>query len=159
MDEPFTYHSSMFQIFEVQNSCLFTGYLRLTFFSDHGSHPYYQWMFNSHDFIYQNSMTAIWQTTFLNVFSRQKMSRFQAKFYCNTFLVQATSHYLNQWWSSPLSHICVTRYQGVKCASVFGQRGLFIWKRLLTVCDLVTPYGVWRSCSTLVRVMVWYLTA
>ena len=27
----------------------------------------------------------------------------------------ATSHYLNQWWSSLLMHICVTRPQWVKC--------------------------------------------
>ena len=51
---------------------------------------------------------------------------------------QATSHYLNQWWSSQLTHICVTRPQWVKpplklvteshisCSTVFLKKALHI---------------------------------
>ena len=60
-------------------------------------------------------MDAISQTTFSNAFSWMKMFKFQLKFHWSLFLrfqltifqhwfrywlgaVQATSHYLNQWW-------------------------------------------------------------
>ena len=63
----------------------------------------------------RDKMTTILQTTFSNAFSWQKMFEFRLKFHWTLFLrvqltifqhwfrwwlgaVQATSHYLNQWW-------------------------------------------------------------
>ena len=75
-------------------------------------------------------MDAISQTPFSNAFSLMKIFEFRLKFHWSLFLsvqltlfqhwfrwwlgaVQATSHYLNQWWSSQPTHICVTRPQWV----------------------------------------------
>ena len=63
----------------------------------------------------RDKMAAIFQTTFSNAFSWMKMFEFRLKFHWSLFLwfqltifqhwfrywlgaVQATSHYLNQWW-------------------------------------------------------------
>ena len=73
----------------------------------------------------------IWQTTFSNEFSWLKMIESQFKFHWYLFpgaqltisqhwlgrwlcAKQATSHYLNQWWSSLSTHVCVTRGRWVK---------------------------------------------
>ena len=71
-------------------------------------------------------MAAILQTTFSNAFSWMKMyelwqslflgvqfTTFQHWFWLWLGADQATSHYLNQWWSCLLTHICVTRPQWV----------------------------------------------
>ena len=75
-------------------------------------------------------MAAIFQTTFSNAFSWMKIDEFQLMFHWSLFLSveltifqhwfrrwlgtdQATSHYLNQWRWSFLTHICVTRPQWV----------------------------------------------
>ena len=76
----------------------------------------------------RDKIADIFQTTFTNVFSWMKMYEFRLKFHWSLFLRlqltivqywfrqwhgadQATSHYLNQWWSSLLTHIRVTRPQ------------------------------------------------
>ena len=68
---------------------------------------------------------------FSNAFSSVKMLKFQLGFHRNLFLSfqltvsqhwcrwwlgadQATNHYLNQWWSCLLMHICIIRPQWVK---------------------------------------------
>ena len=73
----------------------------------------------------RDKMAAIFHTTFSNGFSWLKMYWFQFKFHWSLFLWvqltifqhwfrqwlgadQATNHYLNQWWSRSLTHICVT---------------------------------------------------
>ena len=73
----------------------------------------------------RDEMNNISQTTFSNVFSSMKMFEFWFKFHWSLFprvqftvsqhwfrlwlgAVQATSHYLNQWWLV-YRHICVTR--------------------------------------------------
>ena len=78
----------------------------------------------------RDEMDAISQTPFSNAFSWMKMLEYRLKFQWNLFLRvqltifqhwfrlwlgagQATSHYLNQWWSSLLTHICVSRPQWV----------------------------------------------
>ena len=76
-------------------------------------------------------MTAIWQTTFSNSFFLMQIVVCLSKFPWDMFpmvyltisqhwfiywlgAVQAASHYLNQWWSSCLTHICVTRPQWIQ---------------------------------------------
>ena len=83
-----------------------------------------------------DKLAAISQTTFSNAFSWMKIFEFQIKFHWNTFLgvwsiicqywfrywlaaVQATSHYLNQCWSSSLTHICGTRERWVDDISIW----------------------------------------
>ena len=78
----------------------------------------------------RDKMAAIFQTTFWNAFSWMNMYEFRLKFHWNLFLrvqltisqhwcrwwlgpSQATSHYLNPWWYSLLTHICVTWPQWV----------------------------------------------
>ena len=75
-------------------------------------------------------MAAISQT-FSSAFSWMKMFELRLKFHWSLFLrvqltifqhrfrwwlgaVQATSHYLNQWWPSSTTQICVTRPQRFK---------------------------------------------
>ena len=70
------------------------------------------------------------QTTSSNAFSWMKTFEFQMELHWNMFLgvyltinhhwlrqwvvaEQATSHYLNQWWHSLQTHICITRPQWV----------------------------------------------
>ena len=79
----------------------------------------------------RDKMTTISQTTISNVFTWKKMVIFVSRFHWNLFprdkltiflhwfryrlgTVQATSHYLNQWWHILLTHIFVTRPQWVK---------------------------------------------
>ena len=74
----------------------------------------------------RDKMAAIFQTTSSNAFSWMKMYEFRLKFHWSLFLrvqltifqywfrwwlgaEQATSHYLNQWWPSSTTHVCVTR--------------------------------------------------
>ena len=78
----------------------------------------------------RDKMAAMSQTTFSNEFSWMKTFEFRLRFGWNLFLRfelttfqhlfrwwlgadQVTSHYLNQWWSSLLTHICVTLPQWV----------------------------------------------
>ena len=78
----------------------------------------------------RDKIDAILQTTFSNAISWMKMFEFRLKFHWSLFLKvqltifqhwfrlwldaeQATSHYLNQWWPSSTTHICVTRPQWV----------------------------------------------
>ena len=78
----------------------------------------------------RGKMAAIFQI-FSNAFSSVKMLKFQLGFHRNLFLSfqltvsqhwcrwwlgadQATNHYLNQWWSCLLMHICITRPQWVQ---------------------------------------------
>ena len=76
-------------------------------------------------------LTDIFQTTFSNAFSWMEIVVFRWKFYWNLFhgvqltilqhwfwkwlpgAGQATRHYLNQWWLSLMTHICVTRPQWI----------------------------------------------
>ena len=79
----------------------------------------------------RDKMDAISRTTFSSAFCRTKMFEFRLHFHWSLFLrvqltifqhwcrywlgaEQATSHYLNQWWPSSTTHICVTRPQWVK---------------------------------------------
>ena len=79
----------------------------------------------------RDKMAVIFQTIFSNAFSWMKMFNFRLRFHWIVFprvqltifqhwfrwwlgAVQATSHYLNQWWYSLLTHICVIRPQWVK---------------------------------------------
>ena len=78
----------------------------------------------------RDKMASISQTTLSNAFSWMKMLEFRFKFHSSLFLRvqftifqhwfrewlgadQATSHYLNQWWPSSTTPICVTRPQWV----------------------------------------------
>ena len=90
------------------------------------------------DFPHKESLTTHWGQdkmatilqTFSNAFSWIKMYKFRLRFHWSFFprveftifqhwfrwwlgAVQATSHYLNQWWYSLLMCICVTRPQWV----------------------------------------------
>ena len=75
-----------------------------------------------------HGLLLISQTSFSNAFSVMKMFKFQLKFHWRLFprvqlpklqhwfrywlgAVQATSHYLNQWWSRLVMHKCVTQSQ------------------------------------------------
>ena len=74
----------------------------------------------------RDKMAGIFQKTVPNAFSLMKMYEFRLKIHWNLCQYssigsdngfgadQATSHYLNQWWYSLLTHICVTRPQWVK---------------------------------------------
>ena len=71
-------------------------------------------------------MASVSQTTFSNAFSWTKMFEFQLTFDLftpkgtidnNSALVQPNRHYLNQWSTSSLTHICITRPQWVKLCS------------------------------------------
>ena len=87
----------------------------------------------------RDTMDAISQTTFSNAFSWTKMQEFRLKFHWSLFLKvqltifhhwfrqwlggeQATSHYLNQWWPSSTTHICVTRPQWDNLCEVLSDR-------------------------------------
>ena len=76
-------------------------------------------------------MAAIFQRTFSTVFSWMKMYDFRFRFHWNVFpgvqltifpywfrswlgASQATNHYLEQWWSSLLTHMCVSGPQWAK---------------------------------------------
>ena len=78
----------------------------------------------------RDKIDAILQTTFSNAISWMKIFEFRLKFHWSLFLKvqltifqhwfrqwlgaeQATSHYLNQWWPSSTTHICVTQPQWV----------------------------------------------
>ena len=78
----------------------------------------------------RDKINAIVQTTFSNAISWMKMFESRLKFHWSLFLKvqlkrfqhwfrkwlgaeQATSHYLNQWWLSSMTHICVTWPQWV----------------------------------------------
>ena len=92
----------------------------------------------------RDKMDTISQTILSNAFSWMKIFEFRLKFHWSLFLrvqltifqhlfrywfgaVQATSHYLNQWWSSQLTHICVTRLQWVN------NQSLISWTENVTV--------------------------
>ena len=92
----------------------------------------------------RDKMTAIFQTTFSNAFLLIKMYKLQLKFHCNFFpivqliifqhwfgqwlgAVQATSHYLNQWWLV-YWHIYVTRPQWINIWSLYVY-AKHIWKK------------------------------
>ena len=79
----------------------------------------------------RDKMDIISQKTFLDTFSWMEMYRFWLKFHWNLLAMveltifqywsrswlgagKATSHYLNQWWSSLLTHIFATRPKWVK---------------------------------------------
>ena len=87
----------------------------------------------------RDKIDAILQTTFSNAISWMKMFEFQLKFHWSLFSTvkltifqhwfrqwlaaeQATSHYLNQWWPSSTTHICVTRPQWVKVLNSLSHR-------------------------------------
>ena len=78
----------------------------------------------------RDKMTAIFQTTFSNAYSRMKLYQSRLKFHWSLFsrvqstifqhwfrwwlgAGQATSHYLNQCWYDLLTHICVPGPQWV----------------------------------------------
>ena len=88
------------------------------------------WSFNGLNHWGRDKIDAILPTTFSNAISWMKMFEFRLKFHWSLFLKvqltifqhwfrrwlgaeQATSHYLNQWWPSSTTHICVTRHQWV----------------------------------------------
>ena len=79
----------------------------------------------------RDNIATISQTIFLAAFSWMKSFVFWLKFHWSLFLKvqstifqhwfrwwlvaeQATNHYLNQWWHSSTTHICITRPQWVK---------------------------------------------
>ena len=79
----------------------------------------------------RDKMAVIFQTTFLTAFPWMEMFEFRLKFHINLFLMvqliilqhwfrkwpgadQATSHFLNQWWPTLVTHICVSRSQWLK---------------------------------------------
>ena len=88
----------------------------------------------------RDKMTAISRTTFSNALSWMKkyaiwfkihwslFLRFQLTIYQHWFgywlgAEQATSHYLNQWWPSLLTDICVSRPQWLENARGY----VFVW--------------------------------
>ena len=74
----------------------------------------HQWTGSSLTHWGQDKMAAIFQMTFSNVFCWMfKLTVFQHWFWQWLGTGQATSHYLNQWWPSILTHICVTWPQWV----------------------------------------------
>ena len=96
-----------------------------------------------------DKMDAISQMTFSNAISRMKMFEFPLKCHWSLFLKvqltifqhrfrywlgveEATSRYLNQWWPSSTTHICVTRPQWVKQL----ENAVYFWQYL---CSKTKP--------------------
>ena len=60
----------------------------------------------------RDKICTILQTTFSSAFSSIKIFIFWLKFHLNMFpRAQSTSHYLNQWWPSLVTRICVSQTQ------------------------------------------------
>ena len=100
----------------------------------------YIWHGNAKNILYTRLILAHWgrhkiaaisQRIYSNTFSWMKMYAFWLRFHCNcsykgpinhiptldqimAWADQVTSHYLNQWWSSLLTHIYVTRLKWIK---------------------------------------------
>ena len=123
----------------------------------------------------RDKMAAISQTTFSNVFSSMKMFKFRLRFHWSLFprvqltifhhwfrwwlgAVQATSHYLNQWWlvyrriyASPgLNELtwCCIQHSDVKRRAesrLISQKAPQI---LLTGCAIPWPFSpIWRKSN------------
>ena len=92
----------------------------------------------------RDKMAVIFQTTFSNTFSWMKTFEFRFKVHWILFLMvqltifqlwfrqwlgadQATTHYLNQWWSILLTHIRVTGPQWINgCDALYKLRDIFM---------------------------------
>ena len=92
-----------------------------------------------------NKMATISQTVLINAFSWKKISEFQLKCQWSLFwriqltifqhwfrwwfcAVKVTSHYMNQWWPSLLTNICVTLPQWVKIYLLVARVDHYIWQ-------------------------------
>ena len=101
-------------------------------------------------------MDEIFQTTFSNAFSSMKMYEFWLRVHVSLYLRvqltlihhwlrlwlgadQATSHYLNQWWSNLLMHICVTQPQWVK----FKSHKMSFAHILCLTCQILLKFCTW----------------
>ena len=106
----------------------------------------------------RDKIDAILQTTCSNAFSWMKIFEFRLKFHWSLFLKvqftifqhwfrqwlgaeQATSHYLNQWWPSSMTHICVTRPQWVKSKCFYHFHCNF-WKKYMNKDILCWEVGI-----------------
>ena len=123
---------------------------------------------------------AILQTTFSNAISWMKMFEFWLKFHWCLFIKpqltifqhwfglwlgaeQATSHYLNQWWPSSTTHICVTRHRWVNwgrhnMAAIF--RYIFLnenaWISIkISLIFFFFSKGAIDNIPSLVQIMAW----
>ena len=105
----------------------------------------------------QDKMAAISQTTFSNALSWMKMLEFRLRFHWSLFAGaqltifqhwfrqwlgadQGTSHYLNQWWPTLVTHICVSRPQWVKeTMDPAGPETCVFWARysLISIGNLI----------------------
>ena len=80
--------------------------------------------------------------------SRKIWLKFESRIFQNWFrwwlgADLATSHYLNQWWSSLITHICVTRPQWVN--DIFCQGKLYsVSAALFTVLCSLVPNAVYQ---------------
>ena len=103
-----------------------------------------------------DKMATIFQTIFSNAFSWMKMFEFRLEFHRSLFFrfqltisqhwfrkwlgtKQATSHYLNQWLSISLTHICATRPQWIDAGS--GNR--WGWKSRTCLYGIYQAHANW----------------
>ena len=102
----------------------------------------------------EDKMTTIWQTAFSNSFSSLKIVMFRFSCHWDMFLhvqltsiqhwftlwlgvEQATSHYLNQWWTSLVTDICVTRSQWVDIVFMPSEPDIITWTPLKAWCTFI----------------------
>ena len=110
----------------------------------------------------RDKMAAISQTTFSNAFSWMKMYEFRLRFHQSLLLRfeltifqlrfrywlganQATSHYLNEWWPSLQTHMCITQPQWVKPCVRNQMLKQITWSRM--VSDLMAKSMLWGLLS------------
>ena len=111
-------------------------------------------------------MADIFQTTFSNAFSWMKMYKFWLRFHWSLFrrvqltishswfrlwlgTHQATSHYLNQWWSNLLTHVCDTRPQWGK----FKSHKMSFAHSLCLTCQILFKLCIfWYCCCALCKI-------
>ena len=125
----------------VRSSAFFSlfGYMMVNQPDLRGSVPYILWHVLTHwghdkmasDFLTTNSNAFSWMKIYkcwlgfhLILFPRVQLIIFQHWFRWWLGADQATSHYLNQWWSTLLMHICITQPQWVNWFCNAGTRNM-----------------------------------
>ena len=115
-------------------------------------------------------MADILQITFSNAFSAMKIAVFWLKSHWNMFQKaqlrmvlhrfkqwlgtwQATSHYLNQWWPSLVTHICISWPQWFKSLAPGGCDSNF--KSIIFIIQSSSLSGEWHR-SSLMRNQHWF---
>ena len=111
----------------------------------------------------RDKMGTIFETTFSNGFSCMKMYefrlRFQLSLFCRVPIIisehwfswwlgakQVTIHYLNQYWSRLVTHICVTRPEWVRMKQNIGMCVYFY-----TLCKYMYLSASFTACRNQIR--------